>query len=208
MKDTIIIPEQHLKAAITHAAKNDIRYYLNGVHIERHSDGTVVIVATDGHRMLVGLTKRAEPGEPWTAILPCDGVKRALVGAGKAPLTLTIDTDEKGRNGLPLIQLGDISLEQIDGKYPDWRRVYHTDKANTPALAHWLNPLYLADARNAMMTWADRQSNALFGGSIMWDGPRTAAVVADDECPGVTCIVMSLHAAPSISTPISVPNFK
>ena len=32
--------------------KNDVRFYLNGVLIESHADGAI-IVATDGHRMLV-----------------------------------------------------------------------------------------------------------------------------------------------------------
>ncbi|MBA0227379.1 hypothetical protein D7U89_18095 [Stenotrophomonas maltophilia] len=46
------IPSALIAAALHVAPKNDVRFYLNGVLIESHADGAI-IVATDGHRMLV-----------------------------------------------------------------------------------------------------------------------------------------------------------
>jgi hypothetical protein len=42
-----------IKAAYPFMAQNDIRYYLNAVNIRPLEDGTVMVVATDGHRFVV-----------------------------------------------------------------------------------------------------------------------------------------------------------
>ena len=41
------------KIAVEISAKKDNRTYLCSVHVERHPEGGIVIVATDGHRMIV-----------------------------------------------------------------------------------------------------------------------------------------------------------
>ena len=47
---------------LVHAAisKEETRYYLNGVFIEPHPVGGAVLVATDGHRMLVAHDEKGE----------------------------------------------------------------------------------------------------------------------------------------------------
>jgi DNA polymerase-3 subunit beta len=118
------------------AARQDVRYYLNGLLFEWH-DATLILVATDGHRLAnVGL--RADiAGEPGQAILPTETVAiLAKIGAalGPAPVTLTLH-----RNRLAVAWPGgDLVSKLIDGKYPDWRRVVPTDRA---AAAVWRLPV-------------------------------------------------------------------
>ncbi|MFD2271790.1 hypothetical protein ACFS07_13160 [Undibacterium arcticum] len=42
-----------VKLVFPFVAQQDIRYYLNGINIRPLEDGTVMVVATDGHRYIV-----------------------------------------------------------------------------------------------------------------------------------------------------------
>jgi DNA polymerase-3 subunit beta len=48
----ITIDHSIIKALLICAAKQDIRYYLKGVCVDARANGDVVLVATDGHRLL------------------------------------------------------------------------------------------------------------------------------------------------------------
>ncbi|HDX0947953.1 TPA: hypothetical protein RNT26_000596 [Stenotrophomonas maltophilia] len=63
------IPSALIAAALHVAPKNDVRFYLNGVLIESHADGAI-IVATDGHRMLV--VRTSLPWDIGKIIVPRD----------------------------------------------------------------------------------------------------------------------------------------
>ncbi len=118
-------------AAVLHAttfamAKNDVRYYLNGILLEWASE-SLLVVATDGHRLAhVGLRAPHE-GAGGTAIIPAEtaGIL-ARIGAemGEAELTLEL---HPGR--LAVAWRGcELLSKLIDGKYPEWRRVIPTPK--------------------------------------------------------------------------------
>ena len=57
-----------IAAASVIQAKDDVRYYLNGVLIEKGRDNKPIIVATDGHRMVAALDENGlfpdTPNEP------------------------------------------------------------------------------------------------------------------------------------------------
>lgn len=42
-----------IKAAFPFIAQEDVRYYLNGVNIRPLDDGSIMVVATDGHRFII-----------------------------------------------------------------------------------------------------------------------------------------------------------
>lgn len=83
MTKSVDINYDYLKAVSLAMAKQDIRYYLMGVHVEAKLDG-VTLVATDGHRLLAihDDTQRVE--EPFNLIIPAETVK-AIIANHKAP---------------------------------------------------------------------------------------------------------------------------
>lgn len=50
----LTIPAHKLKAALTHCAVRDIRYYLNGVYLEAAESGDLHIIAMNGPSMFCG----------------------------------------------------------------------------------------------------------------------------------------------------------
>ena len=110
------IKTNELKALLLCAAKNDIRYYLNGVHFESSANG-IIATSTDGHRLLC-INLPSEQAEGIKALIP-----RALIEAAvktKAPtIDITIDGDK-----VTLTSMGqNVSGSITDGVFPDFRRV-------------------------------------------------------------------------------------
>lgn len=100
-----------LQALVKVAAKNDVRFYLNGVHVYR--DGSVTVFeATDGHMALI---VKCDVGEvfPHTErlIFTRKSVESAIkLGAGH------IECDEG------VWRCAGVVLEKIDGRFPDAER--------------------------------------------------------------------------------------
>lgn len=103
------------RAVAAFQSKEEIRYYLCGVYVQEHPDGGAVLVATDGHRMLVardasGICKRP-------AIVAID----AKAIARQTGADLKIEIDDSGA-----ATCGDYKSPKsvfIDGTYPDWPHV-------------------------------------------------------------------------------------
>ena len=150
------------------AAKQDVRYYLNGLLFEWR-DASLILVATDGHRLAnIGL-KADIDGNPGQAIVPAETVPiLAKIGAamGPAPVTLTLH-----RNRLAVAwHGGDLVSKLIDGKYPDWRRVVPPDRQSA---AEWRLPvadLAAALGRVKILSHADFHGVAL---EVRADEPQT-----------------------------------
>lgn len=97
-------------------AVNDVRYYLNGVHLCFNS-GKLDVVATDGHRLHM-TTMQGDWGDH-AVTLPNDAVRpvAALMTGGGVGLML-------GENSLQASSGGrSVSVKLVDGKYPDYNRV-------------------------------------------------------------------------------------
>lgn len=93
-----------IKAALLFAAKNDIRYYLNGVHLVS-CDGGFYIESTDGHKAMRVKVDRELPREV-DVILPLD----LCVAITK----IRIPKKDRGINILDLVIDG-ISIEVCHG---------------------------------------------------------------------------------------------
>ncbi|WP_345848186.1 hypothetical protein [Shewanella algae] len=52
MKPKLHFQRKYLPVLAVFAAKDDVRYYLNGFHIKPHPDKGVILTATDGHRIV------------------------------------------------------------------------------------------------------------------------------------------------------------
>ena len=134
--DLMIMPG-HLAAVALFAAKKDIRHYLMGVCIDAGPTGAF-LVATCGHSIAVHQIDTVSrpigqfimPLEPLSSMVKANkriGIKLTLPAgfAGKY---------EKNRRQITLESLkGEISIvSEMDGIFPDWRRVCKHDDAPYP----------------------------------------------------------------------------
>lgn len=142
-----------LKAAALIAAKKDIRYYLNGVHIFRDDKGEIWLEASDGHTAM-----RAQLAEesiiqniraPFDIIVPIADVQ--LVVKHLKFVVLNIDD---------LCFSESIRFKPIDGRYPDSQRVINQNKMsrNKPADEFGLSAELVITVMKAVSFVADKGS--------------------------------------------------
>lgn len=111
----IILNTNVLQAMSILASKNDVRYYLNGVHIEA-TEKHLRFVATDGH--ILGIYQ-----QEWTPDNLLDGEAFSI--------TIPSEVISKANKKLPNVlvceegkwQLDNLLFTPIDAKYPDYQRV-------------------------------------------------------------------------------------
>jgi len=135
----ISIQIKTIKALLHFAAKKDIRYYLQGVHIEQGATGTYA-VATNGHFIAIARID-TQAQTPASVIVGSDhlasaikGVKgAAMIGADGAKVTIKTTA-------------GETTVDAIDGRYPDWRRVIRAPQTGEQS---YFNPEYLATVQKA-----------------------------------------------------------
>lgn len=114
----MFLKASQLKAALVIAPKLDIRSYLNGVRIESGR-----IVATDGARAVVFKTDQKCP-IPFT--IPRDALEAILKAKGKEDI-VTVENDTLSFNGMV------IRFLQVEGRFPDWRRIIPTECSGVAA---------------------------------------------------------------------------
>jgi DNA polymerase-3 subunit beta len=104
-----------LKALMLFAGKSDIRFYLNGLHIEQSATGTLA-VATNGHAIAI-----ARIDSDAYAPASCT-IHRQYIDAIKTKYAVMFTQND---NATVSIQTADstIAVPLIDGIFPDWRRV-------------------------------------------------------------------------------------
>jgi len=123
--DEIALPQSALKSLLDETsfamASQDVRYYLNGLLLER-ADTTLKAVATDGHRLALGsLTTANSAAEKTSIIVP----RKAIIELGR----LLGDTDAEVKlafsNQQIKVELPDIHFTSklIDGQFPNYERV-------------------------------------------------------------------------------------
>jgi len=132
-----------VKLVFPFAAQNDIRFYLNGINIRPLEDGSVMVVASDGHRIIIvrdpnGYAERE-------VIVRVD--KDALKHASNAKHTLDVMSRGmamfSGEVAQPLFIQPGNSL--IDGTFPRVERILSTT-GYREGVSGAVNPTYLTDA--------------------------------------------------------------
>lgn len=133
MPDTFVLPQKTLKRLFNMVsfamAKQDIRYYLNGILLVVEPD-RVRAVATDGHR-LAHLSEAIETPltEEQQLILPAKTVieLQRLLDESDEPVYISLNKDSK--HSQIRFAFGDIVLvsKLIEGRFPDYKRVIPTD---------------------------------------------------------------------------------
>jgi DNA polymerase-3 subunit beta len=155
------IKTEHLKAALLAAGKKDIRYYLNGVHVNAKH-----IVATDGYRMNIIAHGGEWPHEPVT--IPREAVEMAV----KLKLK-TVDVTPEA--------IGPIAFKPLDGKFPDYLRVMPSLSLGVDqgGVHTQVNPDFLRDAVAAvrLVVGHAHVSLSLVGGTYVWSNAQIQVIV-------------------------------
>lgn len=139
-----------LESALIFQAKNDVRYYLNGVCFK--ADGRVC--STDGHRAFVGGRHEADLKE------------NVILSITKSPTKkydyAEIDTDTGivSYHTDTTLRIGVGLCEVIDGKFPDIDRII--PKGTSPTDRIGFNATYLADVEKAAKLFKPKYSSVLF----------------------------------------------
>ncbi len=114
--DLIELKRAYLKAMLCAAAKEDVRYYLEGVYFVG-GDNKVLAYSTDGHQLLRWIVCEDYQGDDFSYILNRRSIKDAIktkyhihLEASTGDLVCAKDEDFRRFKGL------------IDGKYPDVKR--------------------------------------------------------------------------------------
>jgi hypothetical protein len=182
----ITFGKHQLRAALTHAPKSDVRFYLNGVHLEFTQSGDIHIVSTDGNRMFCGLvfaqrarwTDAAMRG-PFRLTVPYETVKAATKGKGDVTLRATDD----GRYAL-----GDVIFKPVAGVFPDWRRVIpSTSRESSDGQYNWAQ---VADACGAVQAWHGAPIKPVFKSYTSGMMDRPIGLMCGPDCTAF-CVVMT-----------------
>jgi DNA polymerase-3 subunit beta len=125
-----------LKALLMFAAKQDNRYYLNGVYFETTNTGTCA-VATNGYCIAVARIDETQGRESCSVLVHRDHIE-AILKTNK----YSIKIDTMPDNQVKLTGTGGaVTVPVLDGVYPDWRRVVKAPQTGERA---YFNPDYLA----------------------------------------------------------------
>jgi DNA polymerase III sliding clamp (beta) subunit (PCNA family) len=159
---TYIIKHNELEAIALASSTEASRYYLCGVLIEPLEDGTVALVATDGHRLSSLRYAPQNPAAKDSFILASDDIKK-IVSMAKAEAkttdkqfrkNLAIKIEKEGVNLTLSIVLkdgedvslprGSFTTKEVDGNFPDYARVIPSCEDSTTTETSF-NADYMAD---------------------------------------------------------------
>ncbi|MBX3579980.1 MAG: hypothetical protein KF723_22480 [Rhizobiaceae bacterium] len=117
-KTGIDISARMFYAALVCVSTEETRYYLNGVHVEPHPEKGVVLVATDGLRMIVIHDEAGYAGRK--AIIPADKILVEALARSTKEEDARLFIDVKGIIAFPSGNYIAANNTLIDGTYPEW----------------------------------------------------------------------------------------
>lgn len=164
-----------LKAHIVCASKDVTRPYINGVAIMMDAPH-VVMVSTDGHRLLMSKTSDAqcsETGEHRTHIIPVEScksilsaIKAANVPKGMTDMEATLEHANK-KWALTLFGMRTEHRGDVNEVFPPYKQVIPDHSAcEEPCRAIGIEASYVADAADAFLP----MPNGARGIKMTWGG--------------------------------------
>jgi DNA polymerase-3 subunit beta len=191
MATIIHIQQSTLDAMLLIAAKNDIRYYLNGVYLEWDHERTRA-VGCDGHKLAVHYRFFQDNQGAGSIIIPRDVIERLPKRPkNDAIVSITCTGVEDSKRWAIVAGGVTINFTPYDDKYPDWRRVTHGIKTSGEAAGFNLD--YLMSFEKAGVI--------LGGGKLRAGGSRVrvhhngaqGAIVTLDGIEGFAGVIMPLR---------------
>lgn len=182
------VPYYALKALAAIAPTDDIRFYLNGVYIETTKHDTTLVV-TNGHYLVAhkhALTKGDPDQAEFECILPVEFVRSLKVGKRdlkfRSVCELSVEEIPEKAKEMPDAKRATLNLpngfsmsvETIDGKFPDWRKVVPGTFSKETAQ---IRPEYVADVYRAIAGCYDKE---VCVAPLLHNGDKAAAVIYAD----------------------------
>ncbi|MDP3651074.1 MAG: hypothetical protein Q8R67_05255 [Rhodoferax sp.] len=191
---------RHLPRLALFMATHDIRYYLNGIRIERAEIGGIYLVACDGHTLAVihdkdgsmegvdgdGVIMRASPG----LVQACKITRRLRSAPGGSNVIVTgarvsvaNDFDQENSDFELFVQPG---TTWIEGVFPNWRKVLPDFEKLQPGFASQVNGGYLARY--------SKMNSDQYVGLVFWsEGKDGPVVVQHNDLPEMISIIMPIR---------------
>lgn len=121
-EDIMFIDKKIIKALAEFMPTSDIRYYLNGMHVEV-TGGDVRLTVSNGHSMAT-YTTELNPDDciDMDIIIPQDAIRLAIKEKGWNMLKITPD------------KISSVGFEPIDSKFPDAAKVWPKEGTTFPSL--------------------------------------------------------------------------
>jgi DNA polymerase-3 subunit beta len=192
---TLTVSLATLRAARTHAAEKDVRYYLQGVYLDTTAGK---VVATDGHRLFAANARGVKSHYP-AVIIPNETIDAALKqftgeyargkSLGTVDVTVTVDESHLAI-GTPT---GSVTGKALDGRFPEWRRVVPTPDAVGEHVPAVLNTQYLADACEALSIARNLSKKAASQHAIRIHMRGEFPTIVTDNTIGVLALVMPMR---------------
>lgn len=151
----ITVDADLFRLAMKFQAKGDIRYYLNGVLVEKHPEKGVYLVATNGHALGVFYDASAEYEAAAPYVIVDLAPAAAMHCKAKRPnplprkVSVEIADPDKVRGAARIVDKNGAEFFiqpgncLIDGKFPDWRRVVPPFEKMVRGLPARINHTYL-----------------------------------------------------------------
>ena len=169
---------KYLPVLLAYVPKNDIRYYLQYVHVEPNPSGGIFLVTTDGHRLVVIADAQGVCDVPMAELLIS---RDAVKFAKKENAIVSIEGEEAARL---MVKTDKTEYYIQPGKcygkactYPQWRRVLPDFKNLKMAVADCVKAVYLRDAMQLHPTFSAGQYSNVCMSRFWQENPRGAVVV-------------------------------
>jgi hypothetical protein len=192
---TLTVSLATLRAARTHAAEKDVRFYLQGVYLDTTAGK---VVATDGHRLFAANARGVKSHYP-AVIVPNETIDAALKqftgeyargkSLGAVDVTVTIDESHIAI-GTPT---GSVTGKALDGRFPEWRRVVPKAEDVGEHVPAVLNTQYLADACEALSIARNISKKGAGQHAIRIHMRGTDSTIVADSGADVLVVVMPLR---------------
>lgn len=175
---------------VAHAkADKDVRYYLNAVKFEFKA-GVLTLIATDGHRMAWAEIEVPDLPDAEYLLRGSDIDTMLKVYKANSTGTIVLAGCDKRVEFHSAGQV--ISCAEVDGRFPDWRRVAGETKGDPDPAKH-VNADYLAQASKAFSPLLGK-----WGRIVVKVGPqhscmRLEAVPSVGGVKSAQCIIMPMR---------------
>ena len=166
MSCTINVPVSIIAAAAHAMAKDDVRYYLNGMMIEKSTNGGVRVVATNGHHMIVIRSAKATIKQRIKSqyIIPRDMINRiAKEGKKGGDVEFKISSNKSVS-----ARISDVTFhgKVIEGRFPDWEKVIPKDDSLTGPAE--IAPQYMESVLKAHITLCKLEGYGIKYSGLVW----------------------------------------
>ena len=189
----ITLKANQIKAVLECAAKQDLRYYLNGALIEKTYSGQVFLVSTDGYRLFCGLVDTIKEGMPEKVLIERASLELALKSKIKE---FVLDTENK--------TIGPLTYKEIDGNFPNWRRIVPDPQSFKDPKPAQFDPSLVLSCAKALTLW----DNAKVSVADICHRGEQSALMTRGSHTGAFCVIMPRRSDPSVNYGFEISDYE